>query len=277
MYLIVTSAEDVASMNIRDKLLDMVHWKEIGEFDGSAILAHGEFHMILIQEIHLYWENLDRAVENITGINYECFIFASRHRSKTSLRTLTVHALGNYGNADFGGQPVTIVPTHPRLMTKALLLLRKKASDLEFQISFETTHHGPYLETPTFFIEIGSDEIAWIEPEPAIRIAQVILELPDSNLTDDDDMVIGVGGGHYAPRHTDLVERMKASMGHMIPNYAIEHLDSQMIAQVKEKSQNASMVYFHKKAVKAAKKRELEELFAKHGIRSIRSPDLKSR
>ena len=101
--------------------------------------------------------------------------------------------------------------------------------------------------------------------------------MADSNITNDDDIVIGVGGGHYAPRHTDLVGRMKASVGHMIPNYAVEHLDSQMIAQIKEKSQNASMVYFHKKSVKAAKKRELEALFLEHGIRSVRSPDLKPR
>ncbi len=277
MYLIVTSAEDIASMNIRDKLLNMADWQEAGEFDGSAILEHDVYHMILIQEIHLYWENIDKAVEKATGNTYECFIFASRHRSQSGLRTLTVHALGNYGSADFGGKPGTLVPAHPKLMTKALLLLKEYASDLDFQISFETTHHGPYLDTPTIFIEIGSDENAWPEPEPARRIARVILELADSNITDDDDIVIGVGGGHYAPRHTDFIVRMKASVGHMIPNYAIEYLDSQMISQVKEKSQNASMVYFHKKSVKAAKKRELEELFAEHGIRSVRSPDLKSR
>ena len=220
MYLIVTSAEDVASMNIRDKLQDMADWQEVGEFDGSPVLAHKEYHMILIQEIHLYWENLDLEIEKETGMTYECFIFASRHRSKTGLRTLTVHALGNYGNADFGGQPGTIVQTNPKLMTKALLLLRNEAVDLDFQISFETTHHGPYLDTPTFFIEIGSDENAWSEPEPARRIARVILELADSNITDDDDIVIGVGGGHYAPRHTDLVGRMKASVGHMVQNQA---------------------------------------------------------
>ena len=212
-----------------------------------------------------------------TGETYECFIFASRHRSKTGLRTLTVHPLGNYGNADFGGKAGCLVPTHPRLMTKALLLLKEYASDLDFEISFETTHHGPYLDTPTFFIEIGSDEAAWPEEEPAKRIAQVILELPGSDMTDDDDIVIGVGGGHYAPRHTDFVMRMKGSVGHMVPNYAIEHLDSQMIAQIKEKSQGATMVYFHKKFAGGAVRRELAELFAEQGIRLVKSADLRPR
>ena len=277
MYLIVTSVEDVASMNIRDKLLNMADWQNVGEFNGSPVLAHGDYHMILIQEIHLYWEDIDKAIEKDTGNTYECFIFASRHRSQSGLRTLTVHALGNYGSADFGGKPGTIVPTHPKLMTKALLLLQKYASDLNFGISFETTHHGPYLDTPTFFIEIGSDEKAWPEPEPARRIARVILELAESNITDEDDIVIGVGGGHYAPRHTDFIVRMKASIGHMIPNYAIEYLDSQMIAQIKEKSQGASMVYFHKQFAKSELRNKLKELFEEQGIKLIRSSDLKNR
>ena len=63
MYLIVTSAEDIASMNIRDKLLSMAKWNEVGQFDGSPVLEHGHYHMILIQDIHLYWENIDAAVE----------------------------------------------------------------------------------------------------------------------------------------------------------------------------------------------------------------------
>ena len=274
--MIVTSAEDVASMNIRNKLLNLEDWKEVGSFDGSAVLEHGQYHMILIQEIHLYWEELDKAVEADTGNTYDCFIFASRHRSKTGLRTLTVHPLGNYGCADFGGRPDTVVPAHPRLMTNALLLLKEKASDLDFEISFEVSHHGPYLSTPTFFIEIGSDESAWPEEEPARRIAQVLMELPDSNLTSQDEIVIGVGGGHYAPRHTDLVFRMKASIGHMVPNYALEHLDEQMVSQLKEKC-GAEKVYFHKKFAKAAVRDRVKELFSQQGINSVRSKDLEPR
>ena len=277
MYLVVTSEEDVASMNIRDKLLGMVEWKPVGEFDGSPVLEQGNYHMVLIKDIHLYWENIDKAVKEEIGITYECFIFASRHRSESGLRTLTVHPLGNYGSADYGGSSGKVVPTHPRLMTKALLLLRKYAADLDFNISFETTHHGPYLDTPTFFTEIGSDEKAWPEVEPAKAIASVILDLDKKDITEKDEVGIGVGGGHYAPRHTDFVERMRASIGHMVPNYALEHLDSEMIAQIIKNTKECEFVYFHKKAMKKPRQRELETLFAEHGIRSVRSKDLISR
>ncbi|MBA3045481.1 MAG: D-aminoacyl-tRNA deacylase [Candidatus Thermoplasmatota archaeon] len=277
MHLIITSAEDVASMNIRGKLLGMAEWEETGIFEDEPVLSHGNFHMILIKDIHLHRECLDRDVENDTGNRYDTFIFASRHRSESGLRTLTVHALGNYGNADFGGEPGRLVPTNPMLMTEALLLLKKHGSGLDFGISFETTHHGPYLETPTLFIEIGSGPEAWPEPEPAKAIARVILELGQSNITGNDVVGIGFGGGHYAPRHTDVVERMKISMGHMVPDYAIAHVDGTMLDQIIERTPGASVAYFHKKAVKQPRKGELTVLLEERNIRVVRSADLEPR
>lgn len=277
MHLIVTSAEDVASMNIRDKLLNLTSWKESGNFEDSPILRHGNHDMVLIQDIHLHREHLDRDVEKATGNRYDTFIFASRHRSESGLRTLTVHALGNYGNADFGGQPGRLVPTNPRLMTQALLLLKKHGANMGFGISFETTHHGPYLETPTFFIEIGSGPDAWPEPEPAKAIARVLLELDNENITGNDAIGIGFGGGHYAPRHTDVVERMKISMGHMVPDYALEFLDEKMLDQAIERTPGATVAYFHKKAVKSVRKKELEGWLSDRGIRTVRSADLEPR
>ncbi len=277
MHLIITSAEDVASMNIRGKLLGMADWKESGEFEASPILKHGNHDMILINDIHLHREYLDRDIERETGKRYDCLIFASRHKSESGLRTLTVHALGNYGSADYGGQPGMLVPTDPRLMTNALLLLRRYGAGLGFGISFETTHHGPYLETPTLFIEIGSGPDAWPEPEPARAIARVILELDKETITDNDAIGIGFGGGHYAPRHTDVVQRMRISMGHMAPDHAMEHVDAAMLDNMLEKTPGATVAYFHKKAVKQPRKGELLEMLADRGIKVVKSADLEPR
>lgn len=274
MKLIITSAEDVASMNIRDKLLSMAEWVPSGEFEGSPVLRHGDYEMVLINDIHLHRELLDRDIEKAVGRRYDTLIFASRHRSESGLRTLTVHALGNYGSADFGGRAGQLVPTSPKLMTQALLLLKKHGAGLGFGVSFETTHHGPYLETPTFFIEIGSGPDAWPEPEPAKAIARVLLELDRENITGDDAIGIGFGGGHYAPRHTDVVERMKISMGHMVPDHALLFVDGAMLDRIIASTPGASVAYFHKKAVKSARKRELEELLAERGVKAVRSADL---
>ena len=74
MYLIVTSKEDVASMNIREHLLSMADWKEEGVFDGSPVLVSGAFAMTLIEKIHLNFENLDAKFKEETGIGPEALL-----------------------------------------------------------------------------------------------------------------------------------------------------------------------------------------------------------
>jgi len=276
MYLIVTSKEDVASMNMRDRLLSRVDWKEAGEFDGSPVFSSGDFTMILIERIHLHFENLDAHIKDELGIKPDCLIFASRHKSESKLRTLTVHPLGNYGEALFGGKEGGLVPTAPKLMTAALLALKRNASALDFEISFECTHHGPYLETPAFFIEIGSDEGAWPEKPAGEVLARTILEL-DATETNDDVVAIGVGGGHYAPRHTGIVSSRRISMGHMIANYAVENVNKEMAKLVIDKTPGCEVVYFHKKSMKKPQYRRLRTLFEELGVRPVSSDDIVER
>lgn len=276
MYLIVTSKEDVASMNIRDCLLSAADWNEIGEFDGSPVLSCGGFTMILIEKIHLHFENLDAHVRSELGIEPDCMIFASRHKSESKLRTLTVHPLGNYGEALFGGKAGSLVPTSPKLMSAALLALKRNASALDFEISFECTHHGPFLETPAFFIEIGSDEGAWPERPAGEMLAKTIIEL-DSAETEDDVVAIGVGGGHYAPRHSGIVSSRKISFGHMIPNYAIDNVDKEMVKLAIERTPGCECVYFHRKSMKKPQYRELKSTFEDLGIRPVSSADIVER
>jgi D-aminoacyl-tRNA deacylase len=278
MYLVVTSAEDVASMNIRQHILSIRDWAESGkEFDGSPVLTFGNFTMVLIKEIHLHFEELDVRLKQDTDIEPDCVIFASRHKSESKLRTLTVHPLGNYGDALYGGTPGKLVPTAPKPMTSALLALKRNASALDFEVSFECTHHGPFLRTPTFFIEIGSDETAWPEKPVGEVLAKTILDLDSVKETEKDVVAIGVGGGHYAPRHSEVVLTKQISMGHMVPNYALDNLDEDMARQVIDRTPGCEVVYFHRKSMKKPRYRELKELFEDLGLRSVSSVDLVER
>ncbi len=278
MFLIVTSDEDVASMNIREHLLSIGDWKKEGStFDGSPVLALGRFRMALIQTIHLHFEDLDEQFKEKTGIEPECIIFSSRHKSQSGLRTLTVHPLGNYGEASFGGKAGALVPTNPKFMTQALLTLARNAACLDFEISFECTHHGPYLNTPAFFIEIGSDESAWPEKSAGEILAKTILDLDSVKETDNDIIAIGVGGGHYAPRHSEIVLSRQVSMGHMVPNYALDNLDEDMAKLVIDRTPGCEVVYFHRKSMKKPRYRELRSLFEDRGLRSVSSADIVER
>jgi D-aminoacyl-tRNA deacylase len=270
MKAIIISKPDIASCNILDNLLKIRNWKEEGEFQGNPVFYHGDILIATINDEHIFHDNVDKEIFGALGEKLEVIIYASRHRSESGKRSLTVHPIGNYAKAEFGGKERTLVPSSPHLMTEAMRILRKEAADLDFSVSFEATHHGPYLETPTFFIEIGSDESAWRDKNAASAIAETIMEVEIKEYP----VGIGVGGGHYSPRMTDVAKERKISFGHIIPTYALPNLDSEMTSQVVEATSGVEKVYFHRKQIKGRQYSELKELFSGIGLTPVRTADL---
>lgn len=269
MKLIVTSSEDPASMNIRGRLLDMRDWREEGRFAGHLALLADDLLMVQVDRIHLDEDHVDGRVSSELGKSISTTMFASRHTSESRIPTLTVHPVGNFSKADFGGIHGTLSPSSPQLMTEALRGLTRNAGDLDFKASFETTHHGPLTDGPAFYIEIGSYEELWHDKDAAAAIAETILSLKGTSYPE----IVCVGGGHYAPRFTDVALSRKVAIGHMAANYALETLDEQMVLQMTQKSGEARQVYFHRKGMPKAKYRELRERFSTLGIEEARSED----
>jgi D-aminoacyl-tRNA deacylase len=273
MRLIVVSKNDTASLNIQKHLLDLKEWKPEGEFSGNPLYKCGSFLMATINDEHLYHDSLDREFMEATGIEPEVLIFASRHKSKSELRSLTVHTPGNLSRAEMGGRSEELVPAAPLQMTNALRNLSDLAVDLDHSVSYEATHHGPFLETSAFFIEIGSDEASWIEEDAGKVIAEAILSIDPKK----EPVAVGVGGGHYSPRMTDVALKNKLSFGHIIASYALESIREAMLEKAIERTPNAEFVYFHKKAMKKPQYRELRAWFEDHGLKSVSQKDLESR
>ena len=268
--LILTSSEDNASMNIRARLLEKPGWSEMAAFDGHPALVNGDFLMIQVDRIHLDEDFVDDRVRKALGVGVDVIIFASRHRAESKIPTLTVHPIGNYTSADFGGRPQTLCRSSPHLMTSALRALTNNAKGMGFNVSFETTHHGPIVNSPAFYIEIGSYEELWGREDAAQAIAETILGVKEEG----HPVVVCVGGGHYAPRFTEIALARKVSIGHMAANYALEGLNDDMIRQMAEKSAGATRVYFHKKGMPKPAYRQLRERFVGLGIAEISSEDL---
>lgn len=268
--LIVTSSEDSASMNIRARLLEMPGWKEGPGFEGHPVMFKDDFAMVQVDRIHLDEDYVDDRAAKAVGKPVEVVIFASRHRAESRIPTLTVHPIGNYSAADFGGKPGTLCRTSPRLMTSALRHLAENAKPLDFSVSFETTHHGPVVSSPAFYIEIGSYEELWGKREPAEAIARAIMSVSE----DDQPVVVCAGGGHYAPRFTEVALTKKVAIGHMAANYALDALTEDMVRQMASKSLDARKVYFHKKGMPKAAYRQLSERFRSCGLEEISSDDL---
>ncbi len=163
-------------------------------------------------------------------------IFASRHASETGAPSFTVHPIGNWGKAELGGKEKTLVTAFASKMKVALLELSRLAQARGFSerlVCYEVTHHGPYLEKPTLFVEVGSSEKEWREEKACELVADAIMHTVDSK--EQFDSFFGVGGGHYAPTFTKDALTTSSAFGHMLPKYAADNLVFEAFKQGIEK------------------------------------------
>ncbi len=269
MNLILTSQDDIASLNIRTNLFSLDGWKKFGTFQGFPVYKNDRFYLVHIKGPKIYAENIDAEIRKKLRIEFENIIVASKHKSESKMKSLTVHPIGNWSIAEYGGKDRCVVPTNPHLMTQALRILKKNAVS-GYNVSFEATHHGPYLETPTFFIEIGSTEEEWKDEKAGEAIAKTILQLEEKRYPS----AMGFGGGHYVPRITDVALEYRISFGHMVPRYAVEHVDENIIKRACEKSDACRMAYIHRKGLKGEERSKIKSILEKLGIEIITTKNL---
>ena len=266
----VASEADPASVNQRAALLALAPWREDRPFEGRPTYRREGVTLVTIREDHLYRDHLDRDLAASLGEPVDLVIYLSKHRSESRIPSLTVHPIGNPGDAQFGGHPGALVPSAPRWMTAALRGLRAEATGLAYQVTFEATHHGPYLETPTFYIEQGSTEREWTDLQASQAIARTLLRLEPVEVP----VAVGIGGGHYAPRQTDVVMARRVAFGHLLPTLALEGLSDEVLGQAVDRTPGASLAYLHRKSLAKPEARDLEARLVARGLRVVHEADL---
>jgi len=266
ILLILASVRDRAAVNIRDHLLYLWFPDQIGEFEDMPVYRKGNTVLASIPCPALEMDNPHRKIAEAMEMEQTEFseiIYLSRHQSESRRRTLSVHPIGNYGEAKFGGRPHTLVSSAPHLMTAALRFLCTHRID-GFDCTFEATHHGPYNDLPTFFIEIGSTEAEWSDPKAGEAVAMAVLDTiraKEEGQIPSGMVCIGLGGGHYAPRHTKFALREGLNFGHMMPAYAVESLNSEMAEEMVKKTRGVEAVCVHGRTLE-----ERAEVFRKLGL-----------
>ncbi len=283
---IISSLDDFASTNIKENLIKKSKWKSFSKFYNEKVLQNSKFndvYLLTIPEKKIYHENIDKEISEKLNIEPKQAIFISKHTSKMKKPSLTVHPLGNFADAKFGGKKRTLVESSPKMMTHLLRLIKYNLdkTSLNFDVCYEVTHHGPHLKIPTFFVEIGSTEEEWKNKEAGTIISNSILELIknyryESDFPNKIPVLIGIGGGHYAPRFTDIIFEKKAAFGHMIPSYHINdgNIDKDSILSAINKTPNLNGVYLHKKYLKKSQVTEFKKILEKIKTPIISSKDL---
>ena len=280
MNLIIASEADSASLNLKSRLLEMAKWVEDGDFNGKRVWKltedYGAFclkdtRLITIEELHIHAEGIDKEWEEKTDMEIENIVFLSRHKAASGRPSLTVHPIGNWGKADYGGVEGKVSGASPKWMTGLLLSIYKNRLP-GYDVCFEATHHGPLVEKPTMFLEIGSGEEQWELKEPAKALIKSLLELEAASGVN----AIGIGGGHYTPRFTEAAMSHKVCFGHMIANYGISPLTPEILNEA-IKSCDADGLYFHRKGMKRSDYRKWKEYAEGNGFTVFNQSDYEIR
>ena len=230
-YLVVASKKDKAGTNITTQLSQ---FKENPVFSSMKQVPSFDFYMVA-EEI-IYTKNLDLQKIN----KYDFIIFASKHQSEKREKTVSIHAPGNFLTAELGGETEKVCKSSALFQKQIFERLRRNVKKYElekYKLTLECTHHGPLIEKPCVFIEIGSTETEWEDRRAAFVIAKTISEtVREFKENPYREIAIGIGGPHYCPNFNKIQLNSNIALSHIIPKYVFP-LKEEMIKQAIEKTE----------------------------------------
>jgi len=230
---IVVSRADSASTHIGEQLLSVADWetrtddsRPDSEGGGTVYRTTGAS-LRVFEGLHIDLERPAAAFDEPHLV-----VFASRHAGETG-PLLTAHHTGNVGPAEYGGRPDAFARACPNAHAAVLDALEAYAPE-GYAVGTECTHHGPTaVGAPSMFVEVGSDEPQWDDPAAARAVARAILDLrgvdPDRPAGGDESTtasthrhLVGLGGGHYAPRFERVIRETDWAVGHVLADWGLD-------------------------------------------------------
>ena len=228
---IVASRADEASEHVAERLRELADWRERVDASradaagGGTVYRHGPFELREFDALHLELEGVASAFSTTPDL----LAFASRHSGETG-PLLTAHFTGNFGPAEYGGDPNALAAAAPGAQAALVDSFDEHAPE-SYEVGMECTHHGPTdVGCPSLFVELGSGEPQWRDPEGARAVARAILDL--AALVDSgsersvlgERTVVGFGGGHYVPRFERVVRETAWTVGHVAADWGLDAL-----------------------------------------------------
>ncbi|MBN1941157.1 MAG: hypothetical protein JW772_03165 [Candidatus Diapherotrites archaeon] len=260
-FTIVVSKKDIAGMHFKKIFLDNFGFRETDRvYDSNPVYKFDKFELLTINEDQVYADYLN-------AYPADFFIFASKHESKSQKPTLTAHAIGNFGKPELGGREKFLSPASAYLARNYLRSLRSYQNRLaDFYVALEATHHGPFLDKPAIFIELGSSEAHWNNSAAAEAVVETIFN--STSFAASVEACIGIGGPHYCPLFTDMVLHEDFAFGHVAPEYALNEFDEKMLQQMLDQTiENVKTIYVNKKGLgKSKQKNRIKEILTNQKI-----------
>jgi D-aminoacyl-tRNA deacylase len=270
MILLVASKKDVASLNIKQQILTQYPFKETPKMFQQTPLYTTEINRQNVTLATLTEESVQAQDLPEHFPTAKLIVFLSRHSSQSGTPTLTVHAPGNFGDADLGGLPKTLSTAPAIAMQTALktLLQCKETLNLNYEVSYEATHHGPTLKIPCMFVELGSSLSQWSDSVAAQAVAHAAMASITKFLDKSGgSAVLGIGGPHYNQRFTTMALVGEAAFGHMVPKHAVPILNAELVCQcVKKTLEPVSLAILDWKGIQSEDKPRLLSTLESAGL-----------
>jgi len=267
MILIVASTTDLASMNIAQKLISNYKFEKMEtSFQQNPTYSK----RIQDAEVKLVFINQETIwAQYITDhFSPQLVVFVSRHSGVAGIPTLSVHTPGNLTEeAKLGGLPRKVSVSPASAMKNTLLEMARltREMSLNYEVSYECTHHGPSLNVPTMFAELGSSPTQWkdLRAGEAVAHAAMAAVLKKSIYP----VVLGMGGPHYNKKFTEIALSTSKAFGHIIPKYATPRMNSDMIKQCVQRTlEKVESAVFDWKGMKGADRERLVAVLKRLGI-----------
>lgn len=225
---IVVSRADRASAHIGEQLLEQVDWTEhedttrLDADGGGTYYRHGTFELREFEGLHIELDDPAPVFADEDGTLPDLLVFVSRHAGDTGA-LLTGHFTGNFGDAEYGGNDHELAEAAPSALSAYIGALAAHAPE-EYDVAVECTHHGPTdIACPSMFAELGSGDEQWDDPAGARAVAQAVLSLRGVEPSRERQLV-GLGGGHYAPRFGRVVRETPWAVGHIASDWQLDEL-----------------------------------------------------
>lgn len=272
-FLIVASKLDKAGINITTQL------SQFRKNPFSSVIQQNTagFDFYLVENEILYNENLD--LEKIN--RYDFIIFASKHRSEKNMRAITVHTIGNWREAKFGGEKGKVSKTSAVFAKQLFEKLNEnmKLHNLKnYDLTMEATHHGPLIEKPSVFVEIGSTENEYNDRRAGFIVAKTLSEIMDEFKENPyNEIAVGIGGPHYCPSFNKIQLNSNVAISFVIPSYAMPFTEEMIKEAVEKTEEELDFALIDWKGVGTAEQRkQLIEILDRNYIQWKKSSDVKN-
>ena len=231
---LIASHADPASMNLKERLLELFDFKKNDEeFEGSKVFSYKNFKLYTRKEKNIHAEGIDKKIEA------DFFVFLTRHIAKDKVPAITCHVPGNFGAAEYGGKEKTLGMGSAVYLKELFKEINKVAAERKFEkkITLEVTHHGPCLEKPCLFIEVGSSAEHWQDKDSAEADAIALINTFSREYDATKyKIAIGFGGQHYPGPFNRRLLTTNIALCHICPKYALKFLDKNMVLEMVKKT-----------------------------------------